>query len=154
MGAMDDAEPDSLPGGGIVNLAWGGTGVFLVGAVAAMLAPDALGGAFAVLSCVLFVLGCVTFFMAYARAVSRSRREELGIAGIYFLTGSAPSVVRFRLLLALGVLVVVAVAAAIVRPYTAVAFGVLAPMFGLGLAGLWGSRHGTFPARAAAGRAS
>ncbi len=32
-------------------------------------------------------------------------------------------------------------------PYTAVAFGVLAPMLGLGLIGLWGARYGTFPAR-------
>ena len=127
--------------------------VFLVAAVAATLAPDALGGPFAVLSCALFVVGCVTFLMAYALAVSRSRHEALGIGGIYFLDRRARRrCVRFRLLAALGVQVAVAVAAASVRPFTAAAFGVLAPMFGLGLAGLWGSRYGMFPARAADGR--
>jgi hypothetical protein len=35
-----------------------------------------------------------------------------------------------------------------VQPYTVVAFGVLAPMLGLALMGLWGARFGTFPARA------
>ena len=38
------------------------------------------------------------------------------------------------------------VAAASIRPFTAVAFGILAPMLGLGLMGLWGARHGRFPA--------
>ena len=32
-------------------------------------------------------------------------------------------------------------------PYTEVAFGVLAPMFGLGLMAMWGGRYGSFPAR-------
>ena len=39
------------------------------------------------------------------------------------------------------------VAAASIRPFTEVAFGILAPMFGLGLMALWGGRHGTFPPR-------
>jgi hypothetical protein len=34
-----------------------------------------------------------------------------------------------------------------VRPYTEVAFGILAPMFGLGLMAMWGGRHGVFAAR-------
>jgi hypothetical protein len=33
------------------------------------------------------------------------------------------------------------------RPYTEVAFGILAPMFGLGLMGVWGGRYGDFPER-------
>jgi hypothetical protein len=39
---------------------------------------------------------------------------------------------------------VLAVAAASIRPYTAVAFAVLAPMLGLGAMAMWGARHGTF----------
>ena len=39
------------------------------------------------------------------------------------------------------------VAAASIRPYTEVAFGILAPMFGLGLMGVWGGRYGEFPPR-------
>ena len=40
-----------------------------------------------------------------------------------------------------------AVAAAAVKPFTSVAFAVLAPMWGLGLAGLWAAKYGSFPAR-------
>jgi hypothetical protein len=43
--------------------------------------------------------------------------------------------------------VVVVVAAASIRPFTEVAFGILAPMYGLGLMALWGARHGAFPPR-------
>jgi hypothetical protein len=46
-----------------------------------------------------------------------------------------------------AVQVVAVVAAASIRPYTEVAFGILAPMFGLGLMGLWAGRYGTFPPR-------
>jgi hypothetical protein len=42
---------------------------------------------------------------------------------------------------------VISFVAAGLRPYTAVAFGVLVPMFGLGLTGLWAVRSGTFPPR-------
>ena len=38
------------------------------------------------------------------------------------------------------------VAAASIRPYSEVAFGILAPMFGLGLMGVWGGRYGDVPA--------
>ena len=54
---------------------------------------------------------------------------------------------------ALGVQVVVAVVTAISRTTTdgrtgsTLAFGVLAPMMGLGLNGLWGATHGTFAPR-------
>ena len=42
---------------------------------------------------------------------------------------------------------IIAVVAAATRPFTSVAFAVLAPLWGLGLAGLWAARYGTFPAR-------
>jgi hypothetical protein len=80
-------------------------------------------------------------------AISRSRTESIGIGGLYFLAGSASKVVRVRLLGALTAQVVIAIVAASIRPFTSVAFGVLVPVFGLGLCGLWGARHGQFPAR-------
>jgi hypothetical protein len=144
---MPDVDGDVEAGATIVNVSWAGTGVFLGGAIAAALAPDLFRLPFAVLSVLLFVVGCAAFLGAFVRAVQRSRREEIAIGGVYFLSGSAPRVVRQRLLLSFGLEVLAAVVAAGVRPYTAVAFGVLAPVFGLGLAGLWGARHGDFPAR-------
>jgi hypothetical protein len=139
--------PDQ-PGSAIVRASWLATGVFTVAATAAAAATDQLARPVAVLDCVLFVLGVVTFLVAFARAVSRSRSEVVEVLGVYFLGGGvAPPDVRRHLLGAFGVQVVVAVATASIRPYTAVAFGILVPMLGLGLAGLWGATHGRFPAR-------
>ncbi len=121
--------------------------VLAVTAAAAALAPDTLGVAYAVISVVHILAGCAAFVWAYAVAVGRSRTEVLSVLGIYFLAGTAPADVRRRLLGALVAQTVIVVAAAAIRPYTAAAFGVLAPMFGLGLAGLWGARFGSFPVR-------
>ena len=138
---------DDDAGGGIVLLSWVGTGVFAAVATIATLLPDEAARPAAVVDGVLFVVGVVAFLWAYARAVSRSRTDAIGIGGLFFLAGSAPKVVRVRLLTALAVQVVLAVVSASIRPYTAVAFGILVPMFGLGLTGLWGARHGEFPPR-------
>ena len=134
-------------GSGIVLLSWIGTGVFAAVATIATLLPDEAAKPAAVVDGILFAIGVVAFLWAYGIAVSRSRTDEIGIGGLFFLAGSSPKVVRVRLLSALAVQVVVAIVTASIRPYTAVAFGILVPMFGLGLTGLWGARHGTFPPR-------
>jgi hypothetical protein len=103
---------------------------------------------------VLFALGCVAFLLGYASAVRRSRTEELSVAGLFLLAGPAvPSPVKRRLGLLLAVQVTVALATALVRSYTPLAFGVLVPVFGVGLNGLWAARHGRFPRRATSPRA-
>jgi hypothetical protein len=131
----------------ILSWATWSTVVLAVGAAAAAAWPDALGIPYAVLGVLAFVAGCGLFLWSYAIAVGRSRTEVLSVIGIYFLTGSAPRAVRRRLLGALLAQSVVVVVAAGVRPYSALAFGVLAPMLGLGLVGLWGARFGTYPER-------
>jgi hypothetical protein len=144
-------EPHPLeppPGQLILRLSLLGTGVFVAAAVAAAISPDPLGGVAAAIDLALFAIGCVAFLWAFGVAVARSRTEEISVAGIYFLSGgSGPPSVRRVLLGAVGVQVVVAVATAAARPFTNLAFGVLVPVFGLGMAGLWTARHGTFPAR-------
>jgi hypothetical protein len=92
----------------------------------------------------LFAVGVVLFLWGYAVGVARSRDEQITLGGLFFLSGTAPKVVRFRLRLAFAVQVVIAVVAASVRPYTAVAFAVLAPMLGLGAMAMWGARYGAF----------
>jgi hypothetical protein len=78
--------------------------------------------------------------------LSRTRQMELG--QIWLLTGApTPPEVRRSLLAALGVQVVAGLATAASRPYTSLAAGVLVPMWGLGLCGLWSARHGAFPPR-------
>ena len=146
---MDDGTgEDAIEGSGIVNAAWAGTGAFAVTAAIATIADaDAMTYIAVGVALVLFAVGCGAFLWAYALAVARSREELIGIGGLYFLADSAPKVVAFRLRLVLAIEIVVALATSAIRPYTSIAFGILVPMFGLGLMGLWGARHGTFPPR-------
>lgn len=144
----EDAAP-STAGTSIIAASWAGTAVLALAALAAVAAPDGLAGAYAVLAGLLFVAGSAAFVWAFVVAVGRSRTDQIGVSSLFLLSGSAPRAVRRRLLGALGAQTVVVLAAASVRPYTAVAFGILAPTFGLGLGGLWAARHGTFPPRPA-----
>ena len=132
----------------LVAVVVAGTAAFVVGAVAAAVVPEQLGTPVAVLDVVLFVVGLAAFTAALVRAAGRSRHEELSVAGLFLLTGSAPSHVRRVLLGCLAAQTVVAFATAAARPFTPLAFGVLVPTFGLGACGLWAARHGAFPAKA------
>lgn len=129
-----------------------GTAAFVLAAVAAAVSPSAVGRPALVLDVVLFGAGVAAFAAGYFRGVNRSRREVVSVGGLYFLTGeTAPSDVRRQLLGALVAQVVVGLGTAIARPYTDLAAGVLVPMYGLGLCGLWASRHGRFPKRGPSG---
>jgi hypothetical protein len=135
------------PGARIIRVSDVVTAVFTVVAVLSAVFLDHLNALLVITSLLLFLAGCVAFLWAYAIAVARSRTDAIGIGGLFFLQGSAPRHVQLRLLGALTVQVVVAVATAAVHPFTSAAFAVLAPMFGLGTAGLWGARYGHFGAR-------
>ncbi len=136
------------PGATIVRAAWLGTAVFTVTSVAAVVVSGPVRSAAVLVAAGLFLAGCVAFLAAYAKAVSRSRRELVAVSNLFFLTGqTAPPPVKRSLLGALAVQVVVALATSIARPYTSLAFGTLVPMYGLALCGLWASRHGTFETR-------
>jgi hypothetical protein len=146
--ARPSADRALRPGAGIVNLAVAGTGLLVGTSIAGALAPDSFGRVHAGLSIVLFVVGTAAFLWAYALGVSRSRTDGVSIGGLFFLAGdTAPADVRRTLRTALAVEVVAVVGAALVQPYTVVAFGILAPMFAMGLMGMWGGRYGTFPPR-------
>lgn len=145
-------DDDAHEGAGLVQLSFIGTGALLVAAVFGALTPDGAGTFTAWVSGLLFAVGVVLFLWGYAVGVARSREEQITLGGLFFLSGTAPKLVRFRLRLAFAVQVAIAVAAASVRPYTAVAFAVLAPMLGLGAMAIWGARYGTFEARDDPGR--
>lgn len=125
---------------------WRGTALFSATAIGAT-AFEALRPFAAAVALVLFAIGSVVFLVAFATAVERSRSDAIGIGGLYFLVGSAPSRVRRSLLGSVIVEVVVGVATAGIRMFTSLAFGTLVPMFGLGLAGLWAARYGRFGSR-------
>jgi hypothetical protein len=132
----------------IVRASAAGTVVFAVTAVAAVLTKGATIPAAAV-ALGLFAAGIGVFFWAYAIAVSRSRTDAIGIGGLFFLAGeeTAPKAIKRALLGLLAVQTVVGLGTAAARPFTTLAFGVLTPLFGLSLTGLWGARHGRFGPR-------
>ncbi len=101
-----------------------------------------------------FAIGVVVFLWGYWTAVQRSRRDNIAVASLYFLTdNSAPRSIMVRMNLVLLAQVVIGVVTALMRSTTdgkagsTLAFGILVPVLGLGLNGLWGSIHGRFPAR-------
>ena len=145
----DDTETSTSPAGqGIITASWVATAVFAAAATVATVFPDEVARPVAVFDCVLFLIGVVVFGTAFARGVGRSRTERVEIASLFFLAGpTAPRSVKINLLGAFAVQIVVALVSSSIRLYTSVAFGILVPMLGLGLAGLWGATHGRFPAR-------
>lgn len=106
-------------------------------------------------SMVLFAMGAAAALWAYVGALERSRTQEIGVANLYLLTGSAaPRSVKRTMSLLLALQVVLAFTGAIVgatglsgSQVNALAFGILVPMFGIGMNGLWSVRHGTFGPR-------
>jgi hypothetical protein len=145
---VTDVPDHDEPGAGIVRASLLTTAAFVVAALAATAFPDQVGVPVAVLDVAFFVVGTIVFAMALLRGLDRSRTEQVEIAALFFLSGgTAPRDVRLRLLGCVAVQVVVALVSSSIRVYTEVAFGVLVPMLGLGLAGRWGALHGTFPER-------
>ena len=132
-----------MSGRAIVVASWVTLGLF-----AATIVPDAAGlhaldGVAAGVALVLFLAALVIWCYAFGLAIVRSARgDDIGVGGLFFLAGSAPADVRRRLFAALGVSVVLAFATVWANAYAA-----LEPMLPLALVGLWGARHGTFPAR-------
>lgn len=138
----------------IIRASWAGTAALTVTAVPAAIAPDTFQTVSMTVAIGLFVAGVAVFFAAYAIAIGRSREVLIGMGGLFFLSGCAPPRVQRHLMLSFGTEVIVAIATASIGMVTVpsnlvnpLAFGLLAPMYGLGLAGLWGARHGTFPPR-------
>jgi hypothetical protein len=111
-----------------------------------------------VVSVVLFAIGIATSLWAYTSALERSRVEEVGVANLYLLTGpTAPKDVKRVMVGALVVQVVAALVGAFVgvvglqdNEVNALAFGVLVPMFGIGMNGAWAARYGSYGPRVTA----
>lgn len=137
-------------GEAIVKASLAGTALFAAtaGLAAAVSEVDVVA---LVVALGLFMGGTVAFIAGLVRAAGRSRREELTLAGLFFLEG-APRAVRRLVLGSLAVEVVVAFTTAGVRPNSSLAFGILAPVWGQGLAALWGARHNSYPPRRLAPR--
>ncbi|MBI4936152.1 MAG: hypothetical protein HY828_19935 [Actinobacteria bacterium] len=134
-----------------------GTAVFVATlAVAVPLRSERVGQVLiAVVSLVLFAVGIATSLWAYTTALERSRVEEVGVANLFLLTGNtAPKPVKRAMSAALAVQVVAALVGASIgvaglqeSDLNALAFGVLVPMFGIGMNGTWAARYGSYGPR-------
>jgi hypothetical protein len=144
-----DGSRESNPGDGLLNASFAGTGALVGTSIVGAAFPDSFSIVHALLSLVLFAIGAGALFWGYAIGVSRSRTHLVNLPGLFFLgAGAAPPEVARRFRIALGVEIVVVLAAALARPDSNMPFGVLAPVFVLGLMSVWGGRFGAFEARA------
>ena len=147
MSLADRLVPPEAEGQDLLRVCWVGTALFTAIAVLTTAFPDPMAVPIAVVSLGLLAAGCAAMLWAFQRALQRSRYELIGVGGLYFLAGCAPRPVRASMMGALGAQLVVALAAASARPFTASAFGILVPVYALGLSGAWGAKHGSFPSR-------
>lgn len=127
-----------------------GTGVFLAVTLLSLVTQaDAVQYLSLAVAALLFLGGSVAWCIGFLRAVGRSRDDEINLAGLFYLTGSAPDDVRRSFL---GLWIAQWVIAALSIVVTLVMkdsppFGVLAPVWGIGLITWWASLHATFPPR-------
>lgn len=155
---MNDVQPDTRREGDIIvftNVI--GTFAFVGTAVtAAVVFSTASQWVGAITAMALFAIGVFAFIWSFFNAVQRSREEQISVTQVYLLLGApTPPRVRRIMLSMLAVQTVVGLVTAIARseaedgsPGTSLAVGVLVPMFGIGLNGLWCAFHGAFPPRA------
>jgi uncharacterized membrane protein len=131
-------------GRGILVFGWIANALFAVTAVpAAITSEDALVAVAIGSALLLFFVAIGAFVYAFALAVARSARcDNVAVANLFFLQGSAPRSVQRGFLVLFLVCLAIAVGTAPWEP-----FGVLVPMLPIGLAGVWAARYGTFPPR-------
>lgn len=145
--ARPDGDAAPVPGQRLLAANRWFTVAFVVWSVVAVLVKPARP-ALAGLDVAALVVGSAIYLVAYANAVSRSRDDLIGLGGLFFLAdGAGPAPVRRSFYVLTSVQTVVGIAAAAIRPFTAVAFGVLAPIVGLSLMALWSARYGAFASR-------
>jgi hypothetical protein len=132
-----------VTGKAIVVASWSTLGVFALVAIGDAVGLHALNTPATIVSVTLFFASLPIWIYAFGLALVRSARgDDIAVASWVFLTPSAPKELRRQLLGATGVCIVVAAATAWANP-----FSVLVPMLPLGLAALWGARHGVYPPR-------
>jgi hypothetical protein len=132
-----------VKGAAIVWSSWIANAIFVATAVPAAVGLDLFDDVAVGTSLALFAVSIPVWVYAFARAVARTARgDDIVVASLFFLQGSAPRRIQAHLLAATGASIAVAAATGAANP-----FGVLVPMLNLGLVGLWGARHGTYPPR-------
>lgn len=145
---MGETGKTSEPGHFLVQMSWWSTAALVAVLGLGVVATDALGPAVTAVSMVMFFAGTAAMALAFLAGVRRSRREYVSVPGLFLLQGSAPRSIQRSMLGSFIVQCAAAVTAASLRPFTLLAFGILAPALALGLMGLRGARYGEFEDRA------
>ena len=134
---------DLDPGRGIIVASWVGDVLFAVTAIPVALGVDALDDPSVVVALLLFFTSLVVWCWALGLAAVRTTRgDDVQVWSLFLLEGRVPARVRWHLYGSFVVCLAITVGTASANP-----FGVLVPMFPLGLVGLWGARHGVYPPR-------
>jgi len=135
---------EGVEGRRIVLASWVTNVAFAASAVPVALGAEDLEIVAAGVALGAFAIGLGVWTVAFSVALARTARgDDVVVANLFFLQGSAPRRVQRHLFASLAVDVAIVAVTAWQAP-----FGVLVPMLPVGLIGLWGARHGTFPPRA------
>lgn len=138
-----DVELLARQGRGIIRFGWAANVVFALTAIPVAAGLDDIIGVAIAVALVLFVVAVCVFVYALLLAVSRSTEgDNVAVANLFFLQGSAPKPIRWQFLWMFLVCLAVAAGTAAWEP-----FSVLVPMLPIGLAGMWAGRYGVFPRR-------
>jgi uncharacterized membrane protein YtjA (UPF0391 family) len=141
------ALPDAHAGDGIILLSWASVALFVIATVPAAFGVSALDGVAVGVPFALFLVGTGIMVWSFVLGLARTTRgDNVVVANLYLLAGSAPRRVQAHLFGALTASIIAAAALAAWNPAV-----VLVPILPLGLNGLWAVRHGTFPPRPARG---
>lgn len=140
-------EGGSSPGRHLLRLSWLSTVALAVVAAAGLVASDDFIPVVVTFSAAMFLLGSLLLLLGLLYGLKRSRDEIVTVIGLFFMQDSAPSTVRRVFAWSMAFQFAIALTAAGIRPYTEMAFVILAPMVPLGSAALWSSQHGFFPRR-------
>lgn len=116
----------------------------LIAVIVAFFSSEDVRNTVAVGFSAVFVAGAILFSWAFLIAASRSRSEDVTVAGAFFLAGSIDAPDRRWAFGLLTAQTAIGVAGAASDLYTTMAFGILVPMFGLGVIAFLGSAHGAF----------
>jgi hypothetical protein len=129
----------------IVTTTWAATVLFAVAVVLGVTWPATELVAIWV-SVVLFFVGSFVALYAFGKGIVRSTRgDDVSVANLFFLQGSAPRNVR-RHFLAILVASLAVVGLSILN-LTIAPYAWLELMVSVGMPALWAARHGTFPTR-------
>jgi hypothetical protein len=138
-----DLEQLARQGPRIVLGGWVANALFAVTAIPVALGLDDIIGVAIGVALLLFLVAIGAFVYAFGVGVARSGRgDNVAVANLFFLQGSAPKPVRRTFLFMFLVCLAITVGTAAWEP-----FGVLVPMLPIGLAGVWAARYGVFPPR-------